>query len=229
MTFILQALARTQKGEQTKLEGGLPAVVYGAGGEAQSLTLVSKNFEKMFAEAGEASLIDLEIDGKVVGKVLVQDTQFDPVTDRLIHVDLRRIDMNKPITAHVELVFVGEASAIKEKGGTLVKSVDEVEVKCLPKDLVAHLEVDLSVLKTFDNVIKIKDLKLPAGVEIVSPHAEDLVAKAQAALTEDQIKAMEEANKAPVDLSKIETVGKKKEDEAEAGAEGEEKKEEEKK
>jgi len=92
----------------------------------------------------------------------------------------------------------------------LVKSVEEVEVECLPKDLVEHIDVDLSVLKTYDDAIKVKDLPLPAGVVILSPNADNIVATAIPALTEEQIKAMEEENQV-ADVSKIEVVGKKEE------------------
>ena len=122
------------------------------------------------------------------------------------------------IYATVELRFVGESPVIKAQGGTVMRSVENVEVKCLPKDLVSHIDVDLSVLKTFDDVVKVKDLIVPAGITITNPNAEDLVVKVTEALTEDEIKAMETAA-APVDLSKIETAGKKKE-EGEEGAEG---------
>lgn len=217
----------------------IPGVVYGMGAPATSVSLNYDEFAKLYDEAGEASLIDLLLGDKADGKVLIQDIQYDPVSDRIVHVDLRRIDMNKTMTATVELRFVGEAPVIKEQGGTLMRNIMAVEVKCLPKDLVSHINVDLTVLKTFDDVIKIKDLIVPAGITITNPHAEDLIAKATAALTEEEIKAMEQTA-APVDLSKIETAGKKKEEEAaegavvegavkpEAGAKTEEKKEEKK-
>jgi large subunit ribosomal protein L25 len=147
----------------------------------------------------------------------------------MVHVDLLRIDMNKPLTATVELKYVGEAPAVKELGGTLVHNINELEVKCLPKDLVSHINVDVSTLKTFDDVIKLKDLVIPAGIEIISNHAEDVLATAIPALTEEQIKAMEDASKT-ADISKIEVAGKKKDEEdAEAAVSGEEKKEETKK
>jgi large subunit ribosomal protein L25 len=222
MSYLLNAVSRALKGEKVRAEGVLPAVIYGAGGETVSLSLIYADFEKMYREAGDASLIDLDIDGKDAGKVLVHEVQYDPVSGKMIHVDFYRIDMSKPITAGVELKFIGEAPAVKELGGTLVHNVDEVEVKCLPKDLVSHIDVDLSVLKTFDDVIKVKNLVLPAGFTIVSPHAEDVLATVSPALTEEQIKAMEEESKT-ADITKIEVAGKKKEEEGEA-AEGEEKK-----
>src|SRR3989344_2288806 len=218
MTFKLSASTRTVKGEKVRTKTVLPAVVYGMGGSAASVTMNYDEFAKLFAEAGEASLIDLLVGDKAEGKVLVQDIQYHPVSDRMIHVDLRRIDMNKEMTATVELRFVGEAPVIKEQGGTLMRNLESVEVKCLPKDLVSHIDVDLTVLKTFDDVVKIKNLIVPAGITITNPHAEDLIAKATAALTEEEIKAMEESAK-PADLTKIEVAGKKKEEEGEEGVE----------
>lgn len=235
MKFKLSANSRTEKGEKVRTKTVLPAVVYGMGGPATSVTINYDEFAKLYAEAGEASLIDLLLGDKAEGKVLIQDIAYDPVSDRIVHVDLRRIDMNKEMTATVELRFIGESPVIKAQGGTLMRNLESVEVECLPKDLVSHIDVDLTVLKTFDDVIKIKDLVIPAGITITSPHAEDLIAKATAALTEDEIKAMETAA-VPVDLGKIEVAGKKKEEEGEEGAaegaakpEVAEKKEEEKK
>ncbi len=218
MTFKLAAIARTEKGEKVRTKTVLPAVVYGMGGPATSVTLNYDEFVKLYDQAGEASLIDLLVGDKADGKVLIQDIAYDPVSDRVVHVDLRRIDMNKEMTATVELRFVGEPPVIKEQGGTLMRNLESVEVKCLPKDLVSHIDVDLTGLKTFDDVVKIKNLIVPAGITITSPHAEDLIAKVTAALTEDDIKAMETAA-APVDLAKIEVAGKKKEEEGEEGAE----------
>ncbi|MEK7624754.1 MAG: 50S ribosomal protein L25 [Patescibacteria group bacterium] len=220
MSYTLTAEIRKVKGEKTKLAGQLPAVVYGKGSTTESLSLVGREFLKLYKEAGESSLIDLTVDGKDSGKVLVQEVQVDPVSDRIIHVDLRRVDMNKPINAPVILRFIGEAPIVKSSGGTLVTTINTVEVRCLPKDLVSHIDVDISGLVSYEVVLKIKDLKLPAGVAVVKPHAEDLVVKAVRALTEDEIKAMETASTAAVDLTKIEVAGKKKEEEGEEGAEG---------
>jgi len=216
--FKLSAVKRETKGEKVRAEGLLPAVIYGAQGEADSLSFVYSEFSKLFKEAGESSLIDLTVDNKDAGKVLVHDVQHDPVSGRIVHVDLRRIDMSKPITAWVELKFIGESPAIKESGGTFVCNVQEVEVECLPKDLPNHLDVDITVLKTFDDAIRVSDIKLPAGVVITDPAAETIAAKAVPALTEEQIKAMEAESSAAVDLSKIESAAPKKKEEGEEEA-----------
>ncbi len=223
MSYLLNAVTRALKGEKVRAEGILPAVIYGAGGETVSLSLSYVDFEKMYREAGDASLIDISIDGKDAGKVLVHEVQYDPVKGQMIHVDFYRIDMSKPITANVDLKFIGEAPAVKELGGTLVHSINEIEIKCLPKDLVSHIDIDVTTLKTFDDTIKVKDLVLPTGFAVVSLHEDDVLAVVTPALTEEQIKAMEEESKT-ADISKIEVAGKKKEEEGEAAAPAEEKK-----
>lgn len=228
MAYTLNATKRTEKGEKTRSKISIPAVVYGAGSQGENLSLPYADFAKLYKEASESTLIDLVIDGSPVGKILVHEVQFDPTNDKFLHVDLRRIDMNKPITAMVEIQFIGEAPVVKELGGTLVHTVEEIQVKSLPKDLPSHITVDVSSLKTFEDMIKVKDLPIPVGVEVLSPPQENVVAKAQRALTEDEIKAMEDAAKT-ADISKIESAKKKEaEEEAEGAEAGADKKEEKK-
>lgn len=217
MAHTLKAMKRATKGAKVRLGGELPGVVYGAGSNAESIALSQRDFEKLYKQARGSTLIDLDLEG-AAGKVLVQAVQRDPVKDIIIHVDLRRIDMTKELTAPVTLRFVGEAPVIKAQGGALVTNTQSVEVKCLPKDLVDHIDVDLSKLNSYDDVIKVKDLVLPVGITVLSPHAEDLLVKAAAALTEEEIKAMEEASTAPADLSKIEVAGEKERAAKEAAA-----------
>lgn len=213
--FKLNAEKRDQKSTKVRAEGKVPAVVYGAGMETESISLSLKEFSKIYQEAGEASLIDLVLDGKDFGKVLIYEVTYEPVKDKMIHVDLKKVDMNKSIVATVKLNFLGEAPAVKELGGTLVQNTEEVEVECLPKDLVSHLDVDLSILKTFDDAFKMINLVLPSGVKIVDYKEDQVIAKVLAPLTEEQFKAMEESS-TTVDLSQIESAGKKKEETEEA-------------
>ena len=217
MEYLLKAETRTIKGQKTRKEGKLPAVTYGAGNEATSLDLNYGDFLKLYKKAGDSSLIDLEIDGKKVGKVLVHEVQYNPVKDTPTHVDLRRIDMNKVMQAPVVLHFIGEALAVKAMGGTLVQNLSQVVVECLPKDLVSSIDVDLSVLKTFDDLVKVKDLILSEGLAIVTPHGDVLVVKVVASLTEDEIKQMEEAGK-DSDVTKIESADSDKKKEEGAAA-----------
>jgi large subunit ribosomal protein L25 len=212
--FKLSAVKREIKGEKVRKEGLLPAVIYGAGSnEAESVSLVYNDFIKLYNEAGESSLVDFDIDNKDAGKILIHSVQYDPVSGRVVHVDLRKIDMKETIDASIELVFINEAPAVKELGGTLVKNFDSIEVECLPKDLVNHIDIDLSVLKTFDDAITVADLSVPEGMKITDPSLDTVLTKVIPALSEEQIKAMEEKGSATEDVSKIESAAPKKEEE----------------
>jgi len=223
MTFNYSVTKRGAKdAEFIRASGGLPGVLYGVGREPVSISADYNSFIKLYDGAGESSLIDLSLEGeKTAVKVLVQDVQYDPVKRKMIHFDLRQIDMNKEMEVAVELNFVNEAPAVKELGGTLVKTVETLNVRCLPKDLVSSFDVDLSVLKTFDDIVRLKDLVLPAGM-VALDNPEMAVAKVLAPLTEDQLKAMEEEGKKGVEA--VEQVEKKVKDDEE-GAEDDTKKE----
>lgn len=144
----------------------LAAIVYGKGLENRSIKINRIEFEKIFLQAGETNLINLDIDGKVA-KVLVKDMQKDPVKDFVTHVDFYEVNMKEKVTADVPLKFVGESKAVKELGGILIKEVHEIKVECLPGDLVDHLVVDITILETLDGIIKIGDIKLPKGMELL--------------------------------------------------------------
>jgi large subunit ribosomal protein L25 len=156
--------------------GFIPAVVYGPKLTTNKLVKVGANdLRKIVAAAGESTLIDLTIDGKLEGKVLIKEDQRHPLKDTLIHADFYEVDMAKEIHAEIPLHFVGDSKAVKELAGVLIRSINEIEVKCLPTDLVNHIDVDISALATFDDVIKIHDLQLPKGVKLAHD-TDDVVA-----------------------------------------------------
>jgi large subunit ribosomal protein L25 len=222
MTFTITAQKRTSgAADALRADGGIPAVVYGPEIESFPVGIDYRTFEKLYQEAGESSLLDLAVDGGTPINVLIQDVQYDPVKGRIIHVDFRQIKMGEEMTATVELNFIGESDAVKTLGGTLNKTIDSVDVKCLPKDLVGHIDVDLSTLKTFDDVITIGSLTIPVGISITD-NPDTPVAKVAAPLTEDQLKAMEESGPSSVDEIEVE---KKKEEEAGEAEDGEKKEE----
>lgn len=231
MTLNLEAQTRKIIGKKVKdlrRSGLIPAVVYGKDVKPQNLSVQATPFAKLYKEAGESTLIDLKVDSAAPVKVLIQEVQADPLTGSLSHVDFRQIKMTEKIKAEVLLKFIGEAPAIKELGGTLIKGIDKIEIECLPGDLVHEIEVDLSVLKTFEDRIHLKDLKIPAGIKVLSD-INATVASAEAPLTEEQLKAELET---PIE-EKVDAVGvvekEKKEGEEEAAAAAPEEKKEEKK
>lgn len=179
MTIQLIAKARTLLGKKAKTlrtKEEIPAVLYGHGLENKNLTIGYNQFEKVFKTAGENTIIDLVIDDQAPVKVLVADVQVDPIKNRFAHIDFKQIRMDEKIVATVKLNFIGEAAPVKEEGGVFVHNFSELEIRCLPGDLIHEINVDISRLKTFNDVIKIKDLNLPANIETTEHEAEEVVA-----------------------------------------------------
>lgn len=174
MEFKLKAEKR-EKNEKLAVDY-IPAVLYGNGVENQSLKLKKVDFEKAYDAAGESNLIDLDFGAGAV-KVLVKETQRDVLKYTFTHVDFYQVNMKEKVTTEIPFSFVGEAKAVKELGGMLMKEMDGIEIECLPSDLVDHIDVDISVLATFEDVITVGDLILPKGFELKHNNAEDEVAK----------------------------------------------------
>lgn len=173
--LTLSVKIRKDQGKKVKTlrkKGILPAVLYGPKlKKAQPLELDSKSFEKIYKETGESSLISLEIEKKKI-PVLIHEVQYDSLTEKPIHVDFYQPKLEEEVEVKIHLVFEGEAPAVKDLGGTLVKNISEVEVKALPQNLPKEIRVDVGVLKTFEDNILIKDLKLPKGVKIIKEPGE---------------------------------------------------------
>jgi len=151
----------------TRKKGQLPAELYGQGSQNKHLFIDEREFEKLYTQAGESSLVALTIGENESINVLIHEVQRDPITDKFLHVDFYKVNMDKEIQTHIPLVFVGESEAVKYLSGTLVKSLEELEIACLPKDLISKIEVDISQLKNFDDVIRVADLKLPGSIKIL--------------------------------------------------------------
>ena len=154
--------------------GYVPAVVYGGHQDNQTIKIKKLNLSKVYEQAGEASLVDLEIGSQAPVKVLIKDIQNDPIKGDIIHADLYQVNMNEPIEVELPFKFIGEPKAVKDLGGTLIKSMESVRIKCLPGDLVDDVEVDLGVLNEFGDAIKVGDLKLPENITIIDQLTETI-------------------------------------------------------
>jgi len=213
--IILKSKIREVFGKQNKMlrtKGSIPGVVYGRKTKPISLEMDAKEFLNVYRQAGDTDLIDLVIDDKgqeINKKVLVQVVSRDYVTSQPIHIDFYEVEMDKPVTTHVPLVFIGESPAIKA-GGVLVKSMDEIEIEALPKDLPHSLEIDISSLDVFEKTIYVKDIKLPLGVKSLVKEDTPVVT-VTAPITEEELEA--ELGKAKT-VEEVEVEGEKKEEEA---------------
>lgn len=171
ISFELSAESRKDvgKGASRRLrhEDKIPAIVYGAGKDAVSLTM--QHNEIMHALENEAfysHILELKVDGKAE-QVILRDLQRNPGKPRILHADFQRVSATEKIHMNVPLHFVGEdvAPGVKTDGGIVSHLRNDVEVSCLPKDLPEFIEVDISNLGLNESV-HLSQLKLAAGVEI---------------------------------------------------------------
>jgi large subunit ribosomal protein L25 len=203
---------KREKSENVKTmiaSGLVPAVVYGPKVKINKLVKVKGNdLRKILAAAGESTLVELIVDGKPEGKILIKEEQRGPIKDNLIHADFYEVDMTKEIHTEIPLHFIGESKAVKELSGVLIRSINEIEVKCLPTDLVNHIDVDISTLNTFEDTIKIHDLSLPKGIKlahdtndvvatVAEPKAEEVFETVQS--ESEQVAAVEASKEKPAE------------------------------
>jgi len=200
--LALQKRDASVKPKKLRLKSLIPGVIYGHGTENKNVMADYNSFHKAFKAAGESTLLDLEIEGGETVKALVKDWQVEPLSNRYTHVDFYQVNLKEKLQTEIALNFIGESPAVKEQGGSIIKTLDSILVECLPMDLIHSIDVDVSVLKSFDDMISVKDLKVPAGIEVLE-NPDETVVKIEAPMTEDQLKAME--NAAPVDVTAVKT------------------------
>ncbi len=214
MTMLtLPVERRTKKDsiEALNKAGRIPAVFYGPKEESTSISIAKVDFIKAWRKAGESSVIILK-DGSHEHEALIHAIDVHPVTGAPRHADFYVIEKGKKVKVDVQLTFDGVAPAVKDLGGILVKVLREVEIEAAPKDLPHELKIDISSLKELTSVIHASDIKLPAGVTLITVGTDIVASIAE---------AKEELEEAPtaVDMSAIEV--EKKGKEAKEGAEGE--------
>jgi len=210
--ITLSAKIRKNLGKKVKLlrkKEILPAVLYGHKIKNLNLELNFKEFEKIYKEAGESSLISLNIeDEKQKFLVLIHDIQFNPLTEKPIHVDFYQPLLEEEIEINIPIIFEGESKAVKELEGTLVKNISEVKVKAKPQSLPHEIRVNIDGLKTFEDNIKISDLRIPAGVKILREPEEIVTSVSPPEKIEEELeKPIEEK------IEEVEKVEKKPEEE----------------
>lgn len=192
----------------------IPAEYYGKGVKNKSFVVDYQTFRKAYKQAGSNTVISLN-DGKDEYSVLVHEIQYDPVSDSIVHIDFANVKMDREVKTKVNVVITGIAPAVKDLGGILVTPLDEVEIKCLPKDLIHKIEVNIESLVDFNSFIRVKNLIVPPGITILDA-PEDIIATAVPPREEK-----EEETAAPL-ASEVPVVGKEGEVAEGEEAEGEE-------
>lgn len=167
---VLNAKTRDNsvKAKTLRRDGLLPGQFYGSGIENVSLQMDYQEFRKLYREAGENTIIDLKIDGNGDKKVLVHSVDYDPVSDEFIHVEFINVKMDEEVTTNVPIVLEGQAPAVKELGGILMQNLDELEIRCLPGDLIHEVIVDISSLEDFNSSIHVEAINLPEKITVLT-------------------------------------------------------------
>lgn len=193
-------------------ERKIPAEYYGKKKENLHLAIDYQTFRKVFRAAGSSSIVNLAVEGESEPReILVQNVDYNPLTDEFLHLDLMQIERGKKMITKVPIRLTGESSAVKTLGGILTNNKAEIEIKCLPKDLLKEIVVDIAKLEEIGATVRVKDLEIdPKKYEILDEEETMLVT----------IIAPKTAEEAEEDLA--EEVGEAVSDEV--AAEGEEEK-----
>ncbi|HTW31516.1 MAG TPA: 50S ribosomal protein L25 [Candidatus Sulfotelmatobacter sp.] len=203
---------------RVRAKGKIPAVVYGAAEPAVAIEVDPKQILKILhSDSGHNSIFDLEINGSTAkAKAMIVDWQYEPIKGSLMHIDLKRIALDKPVRVEVPIQLTGVATGVKNQGGILDQVLRELEIECLPSDIPSHIDVDVTNL-SFGDVLRVADLphsdklKFLTDEEVTVAHvtavkeeaapAVDAVAAAAATPAEPEVakKGKQETEAAPAD------------------------------
>jgi len=182
-----------RKVKQLRAQGTLPANIYGKGVKSLSIQLPLKDFTAAFKQVGETGILELIVNKETKTRpVLVHHVQQHPVTDEILHVDFRQVDLTETVIVKIPVEITGEAPAIT-KGGVLIQLINEVEVEALPADLPDKFTLDVSRLEEIGQSFSLKDLKVSAKVKLLTENLEELVIKIESPTKEEEEKPVEAA------------------------------------
>jgi large subunit ribosomal protein L25 len=218
--IIIRATAREGRGKndarRARRNGQVPVTIYGGAGEAvAALAPLSELAAILRSDTGRNTIFTVDIEGVEATEVMFADRQIDPVRSRLVHADFKRLVKGEKIEATVPLRLVGEPYGVREEAGMLEQLVREVEIRCQPRDIPEHIDVDVTNLKVHD-VLHVSDIPVAEGIEILE-EPDTAIATVGVVKEEPTAVAAPLEGEAPAEP---EVIGKgKKEDEGEAGEE----------
>ncbi len=169
---VVAAQPRASRGKnearRTRVAGLIPAIVYGAFKDPQAVSVNPKDILKIIrGKSGHNAIFDVEIAGVERTPVIVADEQYDPVKDKLIHIDLKRIDLTRKLRVSIPIHTTGEAKGVKQQGGVLDVVTRSVEIECIPDDIPNEFTVDVTELMIGSN-IRVGDLPVASGVRVLT-------------------------------------------------------------
>ena len=187
-------------------EGLIPAVIYGHGVESVPIQVHRTDLRGILTQAGLSRLITLRLDDEETPRVaLIREVQRDVLTDDTVHVDFLEVQRAEKLTTTISLHLVGESPAVEQQGGMLLQGITEVEIECLPSDLVDAIEVDLSSLTELEQELTVADLVVPSSIEILTS-PQEMVARTMFVPEEEEEVVEEEMF--PVSPTEVEVIGR---------------------
>ncbi|MGH7922185.1 MAG: 50S ribosomal protein L25 [Candidatus Dormibacteraceae bacterium] len=156
-------------------QGKVPAVVYGQGRPAEAVAVDAHELDRLLAHSGRTQLLDLVVDGGTTTKVLIKDVQMNPRRNEPVHVDFHAVSLLEKVQVEVPLNFVGESPAVRAGLGDLIPVVHSLTVECLPTRIPDTVDVSIEGLLEADQAIRIGELTLPEGIQVIGDPEETLV------------------------------------------------------
>jgi len=167
---VTEGVYKTAK--EARQAGRIPMAYYGKGQENRGFSVDYQDFRRAYEKGGRSTIMYFKSEKDAEFPIIVQDIQYSPATDDIIHVDVMAIDVKETMRTQIPITFTGVAPAVKDLGGILVHNKDKIEVECLPNDLISAVEVDISPLVDFNTSITVGDIKVPDSIKILD--AEDI-------------------------------------------------------
>lgn len=176
--------------KKLRKQGRIPAIIYGEHKESIPISLSVNDIKTILkSKTGENTVLRIHRDDMQVDAML-KEIQYDYLSDHIIHVDLIRIDLNKPVNVNVPVVVQGESIGVKVDGGIFDFMTRELKVRCLPTQIPREFLLDISEMKTGDS-IKVEDMEVAEGIKIMSDPHTVICAVAARSLVEEAEEAEE--------------------------------------
>ena len=178
---------------RVRAAGKIPAVVYGAGQDSVAVAVDPKIITKILhSDSGHNTIFDLDVTGSATVKAMIVDWQHEPLKGALLHIDLKRIAMDKAMVVSVPVQLIGVPVGVKTQGGILEHVLREVEIECLPADIPSHLDADVSGLE-INQAVHVSDLPHPGSIKFLD---DESLTVAHVSLIKEEVVAVEEVAEA---------------------------------
>ncbi|MDO8497308.1 MAG: 50S ribosomal protein L25 [bacterium] len=154
-----------KKVKQLRKQGIIPANIFGPDFQSRSISVDQKDFSNAYKAAKETGIVYVTHDGTVI-PTLIRNVQRHPISDMILHIDFRRIDLTKKIETTVPVKVKGASEAVNQKGGILLTQSDHLLIEALPTDIPSSIEIDITILKEIGQEIRVKDLAVTTNYSV---------------------------------------------------------------